>query len=633
VLLGLVGLGVVWKLWPSDGAKGPASDNDPRLTFATPYRNVRPEVKYVGDKVCAKCHDKECDSYRHHPMGRALAPAADASPIENYKPAAFDPFVAPDPFIPTGLHYSVRRQDRRVVHRQWAADEGGKVLAEREAAVHFAVGSGSRGRTYLVNQDGYLFESPITWYPQPRRWDLSPGYDSRNQHFGRPITAGCLFCHSNYADHVPDTVNHYRQKVFRGFAIGCERCHGPGELHVQRRTSGQVVAGLDDTIVNPARLEHSLREGVCQQCHLLGEQRVLARGRAYFDYRPGLPLHLFMMDFVMDRESDRDFKFVGSVEQMYASRCFQASREPKKLGCISCHDPHALPSAREKAAFYRKRCLQCHTEKSCNLPLEARLAKNKDSCIACHMPRTDSEINHTSITDHRVPRRPPKSAETGPPPRSFPGSSALVPFHRNLVDLSDEAVSRNRGVALIQMLQKGPPQAVARQLAERALPLLETALTTAPHDLPAWEAKGDALYSLGRPEEALAAYATALAQKPDLETTLHAAAKLALEMDRPDTARTYLERLIRVNPWFWQYHHLLAAISYQKGEWQRAVRELRQSLKLEPFNSTTRRRLLIECYLRLGKKDKAQAEFETMLQLNTEDRRQDLRRWYEAQQR
>ena len=39
---------------------GPAAECppelDPRLTFATPYRNVRPDVEYVGDPSCANCH-------------------------------------------------------------------------------------------------------------------------------------------------------------------------------------------------------------------------------------------------------------------------------------------------------------------------------------------------------------------------------------------------------------------------------------------------------------------------------------------------------------------------------------------------------------------------------------------------
>ena len=102
-------------------------------------------------------------------------------------------------------------------------------------------------------------------------------------------------------------------------------------------------------------------------------------------------------------------------------------------------------------------------------------------------------------------------------------------------------------------------------------------------------------------------------------------------MNRPDTARNYLERVIQVNPWRWQYHHLLAGALFQNRDWEEAARACRQSLRLEPFNSTARRRLLVDCYLRLGWKEKAEAEFETLLQLSPENRRADLRRWFENQ--
>jgi predicted CXXCH cytochrome family protein len=560
-------------------------------------------------------------------MARALAAVAAAPPIERYGKEAFNPFVA------SGLHYRVRRRENRFFHREWAADPDGKVLAESEAEVQFAVGSAEHGRGYLVNRDGYLFQSPITWYPQAGRWDLSPSYELRNQHFSRPITPGCLFCHCNTADHVPGTVNRYRPPLFEGFAIGCERCHGPGELHVRDRTAGRVVVGLDDTIVNPARLEHSLREAVCQQCHLQGEQRVVRRGGADFDYRPGLPLHLFLMDFVMEGERPDDFKFVSSVEQMAVSRCYRASREPKKLDCTSCHDPHGVPTPAEKVAFYRKRCLRCHTEKSCSLPPAARRAKNKDdSCIACHMPRTGSDINHTSITDHRVPRRADGAGKGKPAPRPFPGPSALVPFHRDLIGRDDPEAARNRGVALMGMLDRGPPPGAQRQLAEAALPLVERAITRDGFDAAAWKAKGDALWCLGRPQKALAAYETALAEKPGWEAALHAAGNLALDLNRVKAARSYLERAIQVNPWRGQYHYRLAVAFFRRGEWDRAERACRQSLRLEPFN-TSARSLLVGCYFRQGREDQARAEFETMLHLTPEDRRPDLRRWFEEQRR
>ena len=116
-----------------------------------------------------------------------------------------------------------------------------------------------------------------------------------------------------------------RDTVFQRLehAIGCERCHGPGELHVR--------GDMEHTIVNPARLSPPLRDAVCEQCHLEGEARLLRAGRDLFDYRPGLPLADFWSVLVEARRSGEDAKAVNHVEQMYQSKCFQ-----RPVGALQC---------------------------------------------------------------------------------------------------------------------------------------------------------------------------------------------------------------------------------------------------------------------------------------------------------
>src|SRR5262249_57855384 len=104
---------------------------------------------------------------------------------------------------------------------------------------------------------------------------------------------------------------------------------------------GPPAAKPDETIVNPARLPARLRDAVCEQCHLQGESRILRRGREAFDYRPGLPLHLFWSVFIRPPELVEGLKFVGHVEQMRSSKCW--SKSGGELACVSWHDPHRLP--------------------------------------------------------------------------------------------------------------------------------------------------------------------------------------------------------------------------------------------------------------------------------------------------
>src|SRR5262249_5836345 len=96
---------------------------DPRLTFTTPYRNVRPGVRYVGDETCARCHAQLARSYRQHPMGRSLPPMSAVSPSEQERRVAELARVPADPsevwplrlrpsadFRAGGFHYRIEQR-------------------------------------------------------------------------------------------------------------------------------------------------------------------------------------------------------------------------------------------------------------------------------------------------------------------------------------------------------------------------------------------------------------------------------------------------------------------------------------------------------------------------------------------
>ena len=72
------------------------------------------------------------------------------------------------------------------------------------------------------------------------------GYRKRNRHFDNKVTDKCLFCHSSRFE-----KSEGKPVVFHGLSIGCERCHGPGALHVEHPG---MISGYDLTIVNPAKL-------------------------------------------------------------------------------------------------------------------------------------------------------------------------------------------------------------------------------------------------------------------------------------------------------------------------------------------------------------------------------------------
>jgi len=83
-------------------------------------------------------------------------------------------------------------------------------VAEVQAEMAYAVGSGSQARSYLLQRDGSLFESPITWFVQKGEWQLSPGYDRNLVHFTRRIEPRCLYCHCQEARPVEHTINRHQ---------------------------------------------------------------------------------------------------------------------------------------------------------------------------------------------------------------------------------------------------------------------------------------------------------------------------------------------------------------------------------------------------------------------------------------
>ena len=120
--------------------------------------------------------------------------------------------------------------------------------------------------------------------------------------------------------------------------------------------------------------------------------------------------------------------------------------------------------------------------------------------------------------------------------------------------------------------------------------------------------------------------ATALAKEPGRETALLDAALIAMQRGELDTAYDYLQRFLTVNPWRPRIHFLLARVHEQRSEWPEALAECRAELKINPF-STEARTLLVDCLVRIGERQNAKAELDTLLRMRPPNE-EALRRWY-----
>lgn len=355
----------------------------------TSFRNASPEVAYVGSHACIECHRGEHETYLKTTHSRSLAEVN-----VSHEPANGEHFHEI-----SGRHYRVNREGKALRLREFIEDSQGAevVLADYEA--QYALGSGNYARMYLVNVDNFLIEAPLTWYPRRGEWGMSAGYE-RNPHqvgFGREIDSMCLYCHAGRVEAIAGAG--LRLKVVE-MAIGCERCHGPGALHVQERNAQLAVEGdIDDSIVNLRHLPRDRQEDVCSQCHLSALADVSVRGRSKADFRPGMRMSDFVVSHRIDRP-DTAMTVSGQIQQMRLSRCY---RESQTMTCATCHDPHSHPDDSRKVEYFREKCLSCHSSSSCGLTIETRTkTEASDNCVTCHMPRGPTDIPHFTFTHHRI---------------------------------------------------------------------------------------------------------------------------------------------------------------------------------------------------------------------------------------
>jgi tetratricopeptide (TPR) repeat protein len=324
-------------------------------------------------------------------------------------------------------------------------------------------------------------------------------------------------------------------------------------------------------------------------------------------------------------ELQGDQKFVSQVQQMHESRCFLTSEG--RLGCISCHDPHRLPSESEKVAFYRSRCLQCHHESSCRLTVAERHQKSSaDDCVSCHMPRRQTpDIAHSAATDHRVLRKPGAKESAPPAPRPLgPGDIPLVLFHG-----ADKAAPRDLGLALVQMARQQPN--LGRMFATRMQSLLADAVRAHPEDIEAQGARIDLLGLQGRLDDALTICEEVLQRHPKREAILATAGMFAASAGRSKESIEYWRRALEVNPWPSRYHFELAKVYADARRWPEAVGECELALRTNPSHIRTRW-LLVGCLLNASKRDEARAQFDKLMALNPPDRER-LRQWFAEQTR
>jgi predicted CXXCH cytochrome family protein len=459
-------------------------------------------------------------------MGRSIGkPALEAAPRQKFTHSA------------SGTELQVEAKPGTLVHKLVG---GGRTSAY---AIAWAIGSGNAGKSYLIRIGDALFQSPISWYSVRKAWDLSPGFEQDKQPgFYRPVTADCLFCHTGGPRPREGTLNRYLDPPFEPAAIGCERCHGDPGAHIASPTKSNIV--------NPARLQRTRRDAVCEQCHLSGEARIPNSGRKFTDYRPGMLLEDVFSVYVNYGSGDpKGLKVVGHTEQMVRSRCYVESAG--RMWCGTCHNPHSQST--DRVTWYREKCFQCHESGK----MEPHRKSAGEDCAACHMPKSNAyDGGHTAFHDHRIGiEREGYSAKPDGRLRAW----------REPADAATRL--RNLGLAYISI---GSKTGNSGQLL-RGLELLDKS----PADGAVNTARGLVLVQAGKTREAIDALRAAVQEQPDDSTRrLNLAAALLASGERR-RAKAEAEKAIELEPLLEDAYALLAEIEPARAKHWRDTFHLR----------------------------------------------------------
>ena len=563
------------------------------------FRNASKTVAYVGSSACRKCHRDDHQSYLQTTHSRSLGDVD----------VAQEPADGECRHDLSGRTYRVYRDGATLKLREFIQDADGREVVLADHAARYVLGSGNYARMYLVQVDDFLIEAPVTWYPRRKVWGMSAGYekDPHQPGFTRAIDVGCLYCHAGQVDTVGGAAERLHVTEM---AIGCERCHGAGALHVKERNAGLPIQGsFDDSIVNLRHLARAQQEDVCSQCHLSALADVAVRGRSKVDFRPGRRMSDFVVSYRIDRP-DPAMTVSGQIQQMRLSRCYVQS---KTMTCTTCHDPHSRPEEATKVLHFRNKCLSCHTTESCKLPAKVRAAKEpQDNCVICHMPRGPTDIPHFSFTHHRI------GIHAAKPNNKLSETDRLVPIadvsyfpeheRLRLLGLANDTFASKLAGGLDDETRYDPlHRALAKVFHERARLQLEDVRARGLRD-PETEAFFCRLYWRRDPERCIEHGEAALALESIAPATrksvLDQLASSHFDLRQYDRALPYLQELVKIERSEMSLMPL-AICEEKRGNTAEAVRLINAAIRVAPDRADLHERLA-SIYRKLGRSEEAE---------------------------
>ena len=305
---------------------------------------------------CGSCHVQQARQHEATMMAHTLSPPAQ-SPVFRKSPA---------------LRYTMGPYKYEVDAQRYRVTDGASTI---DAPIHWAIGQGEAGQTWVIEHNGRLMESRVSYYADANSLGSTigapPGLPKNLlEAAGRELTpralTECFNCHSAPPAELPAGVTRgtlaWTQALRAG--VQCESCHLRTDRH-----AASVAAAAKPELRPPSLKKVGAEElsDVCGKCH-----------RTWADIASNGP------------------RGVGNVRfqpyRIARSKCYDAA--DARISCTACHDAHNRPDRAAAIAATKPACLSCH-QQGC------KTGATQD-CATCHLPKYEIPGSHFSFTDHWI---------------------------------------------------------------------------------------------------------------------------------------------------------------------------------------------------------------------------------------
>jgi Cytochrome c554 and c-prime len=230
------------------------------------------------------------------------------------------------------------------------------------------------GQTYILEKDGQLYESRMSWFRQLN--GLGPTLGGGNslpadlgeaagRQMSRDDKLRCFGCH---ATHATAGMQLTLDKMIAG--VQCSHCHLATDEHLaaMQRNSGKPA--VPPGLTNLRDLSAEQASNFCGQCHRTWAEIAI-------EAHPSIANVRFQ------------------PYRLTQSKCYDP--DDSRISCLACHDPHAEASA--QPVDYDARCQACHAG---GKAAAHACPVSKSRCVTCHMPKIDLPGAHYKFSDHRI---------------------------------------------------------------------------------------------------------------------------------------------------------------------------------------------------------------------------------------